>query len=436
LQAPGEYSHSAGRFLHTDTIRTMPTGEGKQGRRPPAAATSAKGAREPAAGTAAASAGTRRRAVARSSPGEAVAARLRASRVCVCVGAGGVGKTTAAAALAVGMAMRGRKVAVVTIDPAPRLAGALGMRHLEGELVRIQPSAFEAQRVPMPGEVWAMRLDVKRTFDDIVMRLAPDERSREEILDNPIYGQLSSSVAGAQELSAVAMLYELWQEHDFDLIVLDTPPSRNAIDFLDAPTRLLGFLEGRALKVFLTPGGLAARLFGRPTAIVFGIFARVTGVDLLGDLSAFFRSLSGVIDGFGAQTREVAALLRDPATVFMIVTSPESDPAREAAFLARTLDARGMRRGGLIVNRVHSYTLEGQPAERARELLAPAVGERLAARAAANLADFDVLAERDRRVIARLQRELRVTDPVLVPDLDHDVQDLAALAQLAGSVLS
>ena len=146
--------------------------------------------------------------------------------------------------------------------------------------------------------------------------------------------------------------------------------------------------------------------------------------------------IAGVIDGFGARTREVAALLRDPATVFMIVTSPESEPAREAAFLARTLDARGMRRGGLIVNRVHSYALDGQPPERVRELLAPAVGERLAARAAANLADFDVLAERDRRAIARLQRELRVADPVLVPHLDQDVQDLAALARFAGYLLS
>ena len=186
--------------------------------------------------------------------------------MCVCVGAGGVGKTTAAAALAVGMAMRGHKVAVVTIDPARRLATALGMRRLEGELERIQPSTFEAQRVSMPGEVWAMTLDVKRTFDDIVARLAPDERALKEILANPIYEELSSAVAGAQELSAVAKLYELSHEHDFDLIVLDTPPSRNALDFLEAPTRLLGFLEGRALKVFLAPGGLAARLFGRPTA--------------------------------------------------------------------------------------------------------------------------------------------------------------------------
>src|SRR5207237_2652886 len=150
---------------------------GKRGRRPPAAAASARRGREPAAGTAGGSARTRRRTGARSSPGEAAAARLQESRVCVCVGAGGVGKTTAAAALAVGMAMRGHKVAVVTIDPARRLAAALGMRRLEGELVRIQPSAFEAQRVSMPGEVWALSLVVERTFGDIVGRIGPAGRT-------------------------------------------------------------------------------------------------------------------------------------------------------------------------------------------------------------------------------------------------------------------
>ncbi len=138
-----------------------------------------------------------------------------------------------------------------------------------------------------------MALDVKRTFDEIVTRLSPDARSREEILANPVYRELSSAVSGVQELGAVTKLYELYSEHDFDVIVLDTPPSRNALDFLEAPENMLHFLEGRALKVFLAPGGLAARLFGRGTGLVFAIFARVTGVDMLGELSTFFRSLVG-----------------------------------------------------------------------------------------------------------------------------------------------
>ncbi|HEX5851667.1 MAG TPA: ArsA-related P-loop ATPase, partial [Solirubrobacteraceae bacterium] len=195
-------------------------------------------------------------------------ARLSDKRVVVCVGAGGVGKTTTSAALALGLAARGRKVAVVTIDPAKRLASALGLRELAGEPVRIDATTFARAGLRVEGELWAMMLDAKRTFDDIIARLAPDERAREEILANPVYRELSTAVAGSHELSAIAKLYELYEEHDFDTIVLDTPPSRNALDFLSAPTRLLGFLEGRALQVFLAPGGLTARLFGRGTALV------------------------------------------------------------------------------------------------------------------------------------------------------------------------
>jgi anion-transporting ArsA/GET3 family ATPase len=357
--------------------------------------------------------------------------RLRHRHVCICLGAGGVGKTTTSAALALGLAARGAKVAVVTIDPAARLAGALGLEQLSGEPRRLDPESFAAQGIRVRGELWAMMLDAKRTLDEIVTRLAPDRRAREEILANPIYRELSSAVAGSHELSAIAKLYELRHEHDFDAIVLDTPPSRNAVDFIDAPARLLGFLEGRALKVFLTPGGLAARVFGRSTGLAFAIFARVTGMDMFGELSSFFRSLSGVIDGFSERTRRVASLLRDPATAFLIVTSPEHEAAREAVFLAQRLAARGMARGGLIVNRVHFDGLEGHSAEELSSTLAPELGASLAAKAAANLADFDVLKRRDSDTIARLSAQLGERDPLLVPDLGEEVQDLAGLAAVA-----
>jgi anion-transporting ArsA/GET3 family ATPase len=366
-----------------------------------------------------------------SATGGTVTDRLLGKRVCICLGSGGVGKTTTSAAIAVGLAARGAKVAVVTIDPAERLAAALGLQELSGDPRRIDLRPLAAQGLEMKGELWAMMLDSKRTFDEIVTRLAPDQRTRDEILANPIYRELSSAVAGSQELSAVAKLYELHHECDFDVIVLDTPPSRNAVDFLETPGRLLGFLEGRALKVFIAPGGLAARLFGRSTGLVFAIFARVTGVDMLGDLSSFFRSLTGVIDGFGERTRGVASLLRDPSTTFMILTSPEPEPAREAVFLADALSRRGMSRGGLIVNRVHFNGLGDRSAQDVQALLAPALGGAVAARVAGNLSDFDVLAKRDRDTIARLSRELSEPDPVLVPHLDEDVRDLAGLARLA-----
>jgi len=363
-------------------------------------------------------------------------ARLSGMRVCICLGGGGVGKTTTSAALALALAARGQKVAVITIDPARRLAAALGLQEPSEEGSElgqhmVDPALFASQGIEMKGELWAMMLDPKRTFDDIVTDLEPERSAREEILSNPIYRELSTAVAGSQELSAIAKLYELHHERDFDVIVLDTPPSRNAMDFLDAPTRLLGFLEGRALKVFIAPGGLTARLFGRPTALVFSIFARVTGVDMLADLSRFFRSVSGVIEGFGERTRGVAYLLREPSTTFLIVTSPEPEPAAEAIFLADNLKARDMSRGELIVNRVHRDGLGGHSAEEVRTLLEPQLGERLAARVAHNLADFDVLVQRDSATISHLASELQEQNPILVPHFDHDIQDLAGLAVVA-----
>jgi anion-transporting ArsA/GET3 family ATPase len=361
----------------------------------------------------------------------ALGARLRGKRILICVGAGGVGKTTTSAALALGLAARGQKIAVVTIDPAKRLASALGLQELSGEPRRIEPEVFAAQGVEMKGELWAMMLDAKRTLDEIVARLAADEHARDEILSNPVYSELSTAVAGSHELSAIAKLYELHEEHDFDAIVLDTPPSRNALDFLNAPSRLLGFLEGRALKVFLTPGGLTARIFGRGTGLVFAIFARVTGIDMFGELSRFFRSLTGVIDGFGERTRSVAALLADPATTFLIVTSAEREPAREALFLAERLAQSQMQRGALIVNRVHSVGLGGHSRDDVQAFLAPELGEGLARRVAANLADFDVLRKRDHETIAGLSHILGEREPILVPHLDHEIQDLLGLSRIA-----
>lgn len=385
-------------------------------------------------------------------------AELDGKRVVVCVGSGGVGKTTISAALALGLASAGKKVAVVTIDPANRLAAALGLRELAGDPHRIDPALLAAAGIEMhrdgepregephregdphregkphrdEGELWAMMLDVKHTLDQIVTRLEPDPDRRRAILENPVYRELSTAVAGSHELSAIAKVYELHAEHEFDTIVLDTPPSRNALEFLDAPGRLLAFMEGRALQVFLAPSGLTARLFGRGTGIVFGIFARITGIDLLGELSRFFTAVAGVIDGFRAQAHGVAELLRAPSTGFVIVTSPEPEPAREACYLACRLRDAGMTRAGLIVNRVEREGLHGRTRAQVAALLAPELGDALAGRVAANLADVDVLARRDAATVARLAEELGEPAPAIVPHLDEDVCDLAGLALIGG----
>jgi anion-transporting ArsA/GET3 family ATPase len=353
-------------------------------------------------------------------------------RVIVCVGSGGVGKTTISASLAMGLAMEGKKVAVVTIDPANRLAAALGLDELASEPHKIDEDLLSEQGIELEGELWAMMLDAKRTFDQIVERLERDEERLATILANPVYKELSSAVAGSQEMSAIAKLYELYEEHDFDVIVLDTPPSRNALDFLDAPGRLLGFMEGRALQLFLAPGGLTAKLFGRGTGLVFGIFAKVTGIDMMGELAKFFGSIDGVVEGFGKQTKEVAALLKAPTTTFVVVTSPDRAPAKEAVFLAERLREAGMTRGSVIVNRVERLSLNGMAEARLAQALKPDLEQRLAKKVAANLADFDVLAKRDAETVAMLSEELHEPEPVLVADLDEDVHDLAGLAEVAG----
>jgi anion-transporting ArsA/GET3 family ATPase len=370
-------------------------------------------------------------AAADSDDGRELTAHLAGRRVIVTLGAGGVGKTTTSAALALGLAMRGSKVAVVTIDPARRLATSLGLDELSGEPHRIDDARLREEGLQVKGELWAMMLDAKATFDAVIESLAPDGETREEILANPVYGELSTAVAGSQELGAVAKLYELYEQHDFDVIVLDTPPSRNALDFLEAPGRLLGFLEGRALQVFLAPGGLTAKLFGRGTALVFAIFARVTGVDMFAELSTFFRSMSGVLDGFGDRTRAVQALLRSEEAAFLIVTSPEPEPVREARFLAERLAESGRPAPRLVVNRVHLGGLGERSATELSAQLEPAVGEDLARRAAANLADVDVLVRRDREAVSELSEHFDGNRPVLVGHLDEEVQDLLGLSRIA-----
>jgi anion-transporting ArsA/GET3 family ATPase len=361
-----------------------------------------------------------------------VGALLRDKRVCICAGSGGVGKTTSSAAIAAGMAARGKKVAVLTIDPAKRLADSLGLPELGNEERRVDPELFAAAGVETNGgELWAMMLDAKATFDELVRRHAPDEETRDRILANRIYQQLSAALAGSQEYMAMEKLFEIHAENRYDLLVLDTPPTRSALDFLEAPRRLMQFIEGRALQVFMRPTGFGMRVFGRGTSVMFAVLRRVTGVEVLEDLSEFFQAFSGMVGGFRERAKRVNELLADPETCFLVVCGPQGEPISEAVYFHRKLVEARLPFGGVIVNKVHygSELPEGDDA--LAERLNGALGDAgLAGRVLDNLRDYRGLAGRDRRNIRRLTAEMRARSVIEVPNLDVDVHDLAGLMRI------
>ncbi len=357
--------------------------------------------------------------------------RLAGKRICIVAGSGGVGKTTASAALALGLAASGQRVAVVTIDPAKRLADSLGLEELGNEPRIVDAAVLQAHGIEMRGELWAMMLDPKATFDGLIAKLAPDAATRDDVLGNRIYAQLSNAIAGSQEFSAVAKLYELHRDGGYDAIVLDTPPSRNALDFLDAPDRLTDFFEGRALKLFLVPTGIAGRLLGAGSSVVFGILKKLTGVNLLDDVSVLLRSMGALIDGFRERAAAVKALLSDPDTTFLIVASPEREPVAEAIFFHQKLREARLPFGGLIVNRAavlsdDELTDPGVIVAQLRDEL----GDALAAKVAASSQDLQTLAARHAAAIERLKSELEEPDPIVVPRLDGEVQDIDGLLVL------
>jgi anion-transporting ArsA/GET3 family ATPase len=362
----------------------------------------------------------------------AVGEILEGKDICICAGSGGVGKTTTSAAIALGMASRGLKVCVLTIDPAKRLADSLGLKELGNEARQVDPKLFAEQGVEVEGELWAMMLDAKATFDELVARQAPDEESRDRVLNNRIYQQISSALAGSQEYMAMEKLFELHTEGRFDLLVLDTPPTRNALDFLDAPKRLTQFIEGRSLRVFMKPTGIAARVAGRGASVALGVMKRIVGFDLLADLAEFFNAFSGMVDGFQARAKRVNSLLGDSRTCFLVVCGPQGEPVDEAVYFHRKLVEAKLPFGGVIVNKVHYPTekLRGDGDDLPAALAEKLGDEDLGRRVAENFADYQALAERDARNIERLAKELRTKGVIRVPYLDEDVHDLAGLDEI------
>jgi anion-transporting ArsA/GET3 family ATPase len=354
---------------------------------------------------------------------------LDSKQVVICAGSGGVGKTTTSAAIAAGMAMRGRRVAVLTIDPARRLADALGLPDVGNQECRVDPEHLSRAGLDGDGELWALTLDAKQTFDELVGAYAPDAETRDTILGNAIYRQLSSAVAGSQEYMAMEKLYELYESNRYDLIVLDTPPTRNALDFLDAPTRLSRFIDSRSLQFFRASGRAGLGLVGRGAGAIFTVLKRATGIDLLRDLADFFNAFGGMADGFRDRALRVETLLRDERTTFLLVTSPRASAIADAGYFHRKLSDSGMPFGGLIVNRVR----EKVPATASSELeneLGLLLDRRLAAKVLRDLDNHNRLADRDAVNIERMREQLGGDLLITVPELSGDVHDLDGLAAL------
>ena len=277
-------------------------------------------------------------------------------RVLVCCGTGGVGKTTIAAAIALMAARRGKRVLVMTIDPARRLADALGVGDLPNEATPIPVAQF-AGTSPISGELLAMMLDVKSTWDDAVARFAPDQEMADAILGHRFYRKITEGISGSQEYSAMLRLLDMLEEDRYDLVVVDTPPARNALDFLDAPRRVTDVLEEGVLKWLVTPSFTATRagfrIFGKGGAALFSIFERFTGAEVLTNLSEFATSFSGIFGTLRSRAQTMQEILRQPSTGFLLVTQPTAMSVKEAAtFLEKLIDLQ-MPFGGFVVNRMH-----------------------------------------------------------------------------------
>ncbi|MET9468547.1 ArsA family ATPase [Streptomyces sp. NPDC006544] len=285
------------------------------------------------------------------------------TRIIVCCGSGGVGKTTTAAALGVRAAERGRKVVVLTIDPARRLAQSMGIDSLDNTPRRVQDVTG-----PGGGELHAMMLDMKRTFDEIVEGHSDPERAQ-AILANPFYQSLSAGFAGTQEYMAMEKLGQLRARDDWDLIVVDTPPSRSALDFLDAPGRLGSFLDGKFIRVLMAPakvGGRAGMKFlNVGMSMMTGTLSKLMGASLLKDVQTFVAAMDTMFGGFRTRADATFRLLQAPGTAFVVVAAPEPDAVREAAYFVERLAAESMPLAGLVLNRVHGSGADQLSAERA-----------------------------------------------------------------------
>ena len=354
-------------------------------------------------------------------------------QVIVCAGAGGVGKTTTSASIALQAAIEGKKAAVLTIDPAKRLASSLGLKELSSEPTKVNPRKFASAGVKPEGELWAMMLDTKSTFDKLVERYAPTPEQATRILGNKFYRSISGTLSGTQEYMAMEKLYELYADGGFDVIVIDTPPTRNALDFLDAPKKMTDFLESRVLRWFLIPymkaGGGIFKVANVAAMTFLKLVKKIVGSEVLQDTAEFFGNLEGMYDGFKERAREVAKLLQSAETAFVVVTSPSEDSVSEAIFFATRLDEANLPFGALVVNRVHPRWGDAIEASDRRIGKLEGGDERatLLAKLLRNEAAFSKVVSAEEKNLDELARKVPRHRWVRVPYLEQEAVDFPGL---------
>ena len=369
-------------------------------------------------------------------------ARLAAERpIVICCGSGGVGKTTTAAVLALAGARAGRNAVVVTIDPARRLANALGLEALSNTAHEIDRHLWDPDgEAPPGGRLSALMLDTKSTFDHLVLKYSIDPAQGERILENRFYRNISGALAGTQEYMAMEKLHELQDEGGYDLIVIDTPPSRNALDFLDAPARLTRLLDNKLFRLVMAPTRASFRVANFALQAFFRTVSKLIGTEVVDDLVLFFQAFEGMEDGFRRRAHRVLELLSDERTAFVLVTAPARDAVSEAGYFTDRLEAAGLKISGLVVNRIHPE-FDALDADRLPSIDGgigagdPAEARRLA-ELYDNLSDFVQLARRERRHLEGLERSVGGVPVVRVPLLEVEVCDITSLTEVGEHLLA
>jgi anion-transporting ArsA/GET3 family ATPase len=364
----------------------------------------------------------------RTEPPTATATAVLDSRsVVVCVGAGGVGKTTTAAALALQAARRGRRTCVVTIDPARRLSDAMG---LDGDdAIDNEPRRVDIDiDINGSGELWAVMLDTAITFDALIRTYALSDAQAETILTNRFYRNIADSMGGAHEYMAMEKLYELHNDDRFDLVIVDTPPSTNAIEFLEAPNRITRFLDHRLYKVLVTPSGGLARAMNFAAQAFLRTVARIVGGSVVDDAIEFLAAFDGMEDGFRARATAVQELLRAEDTTFVLVTVPRRDTVDDAVDFVERLDEAGIEVDTLIANRVHPKFTHRTGRDFDRHMAA--LDNMALAPFATVLRESNAISTGEEASLARLTAALGDATVIRVPFLDADVHDLAGLDRI------